>query len=109
MTSDARNSQMPSLPLASPESGRGSTVYGISMLRALRFELWREVGGGARHAVFVRAAIDHRLCQEVAVSGRRRGRPLERRGLPWILVDERSPLDAREEVDDERQDRKSVV
>src|SRR5437899_8276539 len=29
MTSDARNSQMPSLPLASPVSGRSSTVYGI--------------------------------------------------------------------------------
>ena len=31
MTSDARNNQMPSLPLARPESGRGSTVYGISI------------------------------------------------------------------------------
>src|SRR5712671_3801197 len=103
MTSDARNSQMPSLPLARPESGRGSTVYGISMLRALRFELWREVGGGARHAVLVRAAIDHRFSEEVAVSGRRGRRPLERRGLPRVLVDQRAPLHAAEEVDDERQ------
>src|SRR5882757_7075868 len=31
MTSDARNSQIPSLPLARPVSGRVSTVYGISM------------------------------------------------------------------------------
>src|SRR5438093_13134613 len=61
ITSDARNNQMPSLPLASPESGRGSTVYGISMLGALRFELRREVAGGTRHAVLGRAAIHDRL------------------------------------------------
>src|SRR5437762_3308033 len=103
MTSDARNNQMPSVPLASPESGRGSTVYGISMLGALRVELRREVGGGARDAVLVRAAIHHRLSDEVAVSGRRRRRPLERRGLPRVLVDQRAPLDAAEEVHDERQ------
>src|SRR5512142_2305286 len=103
MTSDARNSQIPSLPLARPESGRGSTVYGISMLRALRFELWREVGGGARHAVLVRPAIDHRFGEEVAVSGRRRRRPFERRGVPRVLVGEGAPLDAAEEVEDERQ------
>ena len=31
MTSDARNSQIPSLPLVKPVSGRSSTVYGIFM------------------------------------------------------------------------------
>src|SRR6266571_4347456 len=31
MTSEARNSQMPSLPFASPVSGRSSTVYGMSI------------------------------------------------------------------------------
>src|SRR5438552_2928125 len=103
MTSDARNSHTPNLPLARPESGRGSTVYGISMLRALRFELWREVRSGARHAVLVRTAVHDRLRQEVAVTGRRRRRPLERGGVPRILVAQRAPLDAREEVHDERQ------
>src|SRR5215470_7443550 len=102
MTSDARNNQIPSFPLARPVSGRGSTVYGISMLRALRFELRREILGGARYAVLVRAAIDDRLRQEIAVARRRRRRPLERRGLPRIPIDERAPLDAREEIDDER-------
>src|SRR5471030_656968 len=102
MTSDARNSQMPSFPFVSPESGRGSTVYGISMLRALRFELGREVCGGAGHAVLVRAAVYHRLGQEVAMSGRRRRRPLERRRVPRIHADLLTPLEAREEVDDER-------
>src|SRR6266481_4806703 len=32
ITSEARNSQMPSLPFASPVSGRSSTVYGIFMV-----------------------------------------------------------------------------
>src|SRR6266567_4184175 len=103
MTSEARNSQIPSLPLASPESGRGSTVYGISMLRALRFELGREVLVGAGHAVLVRAAVDHRLGQEVAVSGRRGRRPLERRRVPRVDAAGLAPLDAAEEVEDERQ------
>src|SRR6476660_5076756 len=31
MTSDARNSQIPSLPFGNPVSGRSSTVYGIFM------------------------------------------------------------------------------
>src|SRR5262249_32710911 len=101
MTSDARNNQIPSLPLARPVSGRGSTVYGISMLRTLRFELRREVFGGARHAVLVCAAIDDGLGHEIAVARRRRRRPLERRRFPRIPIDERAPLDAREEVDDE--------
>src|ERR1700730_15230981 len=35
MTSDARNSQIPSLPLVSPVSGRSSTVYGIFIDYAL--------------------------------------------------------------------------
>src|SRR5215510_10400146 len=71
MTSDARNNQIPSLPLARPVSGRGSTVYGISMLGALRFELRREVLGGTRHAVFVRALVHDGFSQEVAMPGRR--------------------------------------
>src|SRR5436190_17026466 len=33
MTSEARNSQIPSFPLASPVSGRSSTVYGIFIER----------------------------------------------------------------------------
>src|SRR5215467_15523520 len=70
MTSDARNSQIPSFPFARPVSGRGSTVYGISMLRALRFKLRREILGGARHAVLVCAAIDDGLGQEIAVARR---------------------------------------
>src|SRR5215471_18786710 len=37
MTSDARNSQIPSLPLASPVSGRSSTTYGISIDIAYAF------------------------------------------------------------------------
>src|SRR5229473_377780 len=69
MTSDARNSQTPSLPLWRPVSGRASTVYGMIMLRALRLELRREVLDGAGHAVFVRAAVHDGLGQEVAVSG----------------------------------------
>src|SRR5438477_9095142 len=72
ITSDARNSQTPSLPLCRPVSGRASTVYGIFMLGALRLELRGEIGCGARHAVFVRAAVDDRLGQEVPVSWRRR-------------------------------------
>src|SRR5579864_545980 len=103
MTSDARNSQIPSLPLVRPVSGRSSTTYGMfmSMLGALRFELRREILGGAGHAVFVRSAVHDRLGQEVAMAGRRGSGPLERRGLPWILVNQRAPLDAREEIDDE--------
>src|SRR3954452_19567618 len=37
MTSDARNSQMPSLPLVSPVSGRSSTVYGMFMSMGYAF------------------------------------------------------------------------
>src|SRR5215510_9868035 len=118
MTSDARNSQIPSLPFASPVSGRSSTVYGIfiaalcplspfvSLSRFLGFELWTEVLRRARHAVRVQRAwraVDDRLGKEVAVSRRRRRRPLERRRFPRILVDGLAPEDAREEVDDERQ------
>src|SRR5258708_22892806 len=113
MTSDARNSQIPSLPLVSPVSGRSSTVYGIFIgvcvlcsplcpSRFFRFELRTEIPRRARDAVFVRAAIHDRLGQEVAVSRRRRRRPLERRRFPRILVDERAPLQAGEEIDDER-------
>src|SRR4051812_724756 len=103
MTSDARNSQMPSLPLVSPVSGRASTVYGIFMaLCALRLELGREILHRAGHAVLIRSAVHDRFGEEVAMSGRRRRRPLERRRFPRIAVDERSPLDARKEVDDER-------
>ena len=44
MTSDARNSQIPSLPLASPVSGRVfDGVRNVHGLRALRLELRREV------------------------------------------------------------------
>src|ERR1043166_5936402 len=102
MTSEARSSQTPSWPFASPESGRGSTVYGISMLGALRFELWRVVGAVAGHAVFVRTAIHDRLGHEVAVAGGGRRRPLQRRRVPRVPVDQRAPLHAAEEVDDER-------
>ena len=35
MTSDARKSQIPSLTLLSPVSGRASTVYGISIIYTL--------------------------------------------------------------------------
>src|SRR5437764_11224003 len=94
---------MPSLPLASPESGRASTVYGIFISGALRLELRGEVLGRSRHAVLVRAAIHDRLGEEVAVTGRRRRRPFERRGLPRVLVDHGAPFDAHEEVDDEEQ------
>src|SRR5262249_42224924 len=115
MTSDARNSQIPSLPFASPVSGRSSTVYGIfiaalcplspfvSLSRFLGFELRTEVLGRARHTVLVRRAVDDRLGEEVAVSRRRRRRPLEGRRFPRILVHGLAPEDAREEVDDERQ------
>src|SRR3954469_15585372 len=37
MTSDARNSQIPSLPLVSPVSGRSSTVYGMFMSMGYAF------------------------------------------------------------------------
>src|SRR5437899_2599342 len=104
MTSEARNSQIPSLPLASPESGRSSTVYGMFMsigLCLLRFEGRREVARRARDTVFVRSAIDDRLGQEVAVSRRRRRRPLQRGRLPRVDADRLAPFDAHEEVDDE--------
>src|ERR1700726_1255849 len=96
ITSDARNSQMPSLQLCSPVSGRASTVYGMFILRALRLELRGEVPGGARHAVLVRTAIHDRLGQEVAVPRRRGRRPFERRRVPRILVNLLPPFQARE-------------
>src|SRR5712692_9794353 len=102
MTSEARNSQMPSLPLVSPVSGLASTVCGMFMLRALRLELWHEVFRGAGHAVLVRPPVDNGLGQEVPVSRRRRSGPLERGGFPRVLIDESPPFDAAEEVDDER-------
>src|SRR5947209_13627639 len=94
---------MPSFPLASPESGRASTVYGMFISGALRLELRGEVLRGSRHAVLVRTAIHDRLGQEIAVAGRRRRRPLERGGLPRILVDRGAPLVAHEEVANEDQ------
>src|SRR5436309_14356472 len=108
MTSDARNSQIPSFPFASPVSGRSSTVYGMftnNLPRScfFRFELRTEILRGARHAVLVRAEIHDRLGQEVAVARRRRRRPLERRRLPRIAVDGLAPLDAHEKVDDEKE------
>src|SRR5262245_15419017 len=71
--------------------------------RLFGFELWTEILRGARHAVFVWRAVDDRLGEEVAVSRRRRRRPLERRGFPRVLVHRLAPEDARDEVDDERQ------
>src|SRR5580704_2546681 len=99
MTSDARNSQMPSLPFASPVSGRSSTVYGIFInyalpVYALSGSNCGEILRGAGNAVFVRPAIHNRLGKEVAVTRRRRRRPLERRRLPRILVHHLAPLDA---------------
>src|SRR4051812_39363872 len=97
---------MPSLPLVSPVSGRVSTVYGIFIESqksgSLRLELRREILRRARNAVFVRTPVDDRLGDEVAVSRRRRRRPLEGRRLPWILVYHFAPDEAGEEVDDER-------
>src|ERR1041384_4162944 len=112
MTSDARKSQIPSWPFASPVSGRSSTVYGIFISGALRLELRGEVLRGARDAVLVRRAIHDRFSEEVAVR-RRRGRgPFERCRLPRVRVGRLAPLDAHEEVDDEEQleqpDRKST-
>src|SRR6185503_5938429 len=95
---------MPSLPLASPVSGRSSTVYGIFIgpLRLFRLELWTEVAGRTRDAVFVGPAVHDRLAQEVAVSRRRRRGPLQRGRIPRVPIDRFPPLDAREEIDDER-------
>src|SRR3989442_15632834 len=61
-----------------------------------------EILRGPRDAVFVRRAIHDRLGQEIAVSRRRRRQPLERGRFPRILVDRLAPLEAHEEVDDEK-------
>src|SRR5205823_2402032 len=74
-----------------------------SRLRLLRFELRAEIPWRAGDAVFVRSAVRDRFGEEVTVAGRRRRQPLECRRLPGILVDERAPLDAHEEVHDEEQ------
>src|SRR5205809_370621 len=131
ITSEARNSQMPSLPFARPVSGLTSTVYGMFtlnlhrggrrgrggsiltlrvlrvlrgswLLRLLRLELRAEIPCRTRDAVLVRTAIHDRLGQEVAMSRRRGRRPFERRGFPRIPVDGLPPLDAHEEIDDEK-------
>src|SRR5262245_51638406 len=46
MTSDARNSQIPSFPFASPESGRSSTAYGICIVGPYASN-WGEKSRGA--------------------------------------------------------------
>src|SRR4029079_9226349 len=101
MTSDARKSQMPILPLVRPVSRRISTVYGISIGES-GLELRREVLGRARNAVLVRPAVRFWGRCEITVRGRRRRRPLECRGLPRILPGLLPLPDAPEEIEDER-------
>src|SRR5215471_5058361 len=111
MTSEARKSQTPSLPLCKPVSGRASTVYGMFMIRCnvecrvsflpLRLPLRREILPRAWNRVLVGSAIRDRLGQEIPVTRRRRRHPLERRRLPGIPIDRLPPLQTGEEVDDE--------
>src|SRR5512133_2688575 len=107
MTSEARKSQMPILPLVRPVSRRTATVYGISiflpgglrpagppytlarcahsLLRATRFSysrlvLRQEVLGRSGNAVLVGPPVRFRGHEEIAVRGRRGSGPLDRRG-----------------------------
>src|SRR5712664_5018579 len=75
----------------------------VSLMSALRPELRRVVVGLARYAVLVRLAVDDRLGDEVAVSGRGRSSPLQRGGVPGVLRHPGALLQAEEEVHDEEE------
>src|SRR3990172_81664 len=68
----------------------------------LRLVLGSEIFRGARHAVFIRAAMNSWRPGEIAV-WRRRGRlPFERGGAPRVVFRLPAVLDAVKQIDDER-------
>src|SRR6476660_2179441 len=64
----------------------------------LSLVLRHEISGRAGNAVFVRPAVRLRNLEEIAVGGRRGSRPLDRRGLPGVVVGLLAFPDAPEEV-----------
>src|SRR5262245_53716479 len=93
--SDARNTHMPNLPFGIPVA--------LCSINAASLMLGGPILFCAGHAVFVWPTVHVEQLSEIAMAGRRRASPFERRGFPrvlgWLLAFEQTD----ENIDDERE------
>src|SRR5207237_4867863 len=98
---DLRGEEEPDADLPVGQTGVAPDLYGVGDLHRSDLVLGPEVLGSSGDAVLVRAPVRFRHAEEISVRRGRGSRPLNRRGLPWVVADLLPLPDAPEEIEDE--------